>query len=134
MPPGITFLLPSQRQEFGIEKAASLSLRASLTLLVLDVHRSNEWARGGWDLPSHQCPGRRAGAHVSPAICKSTDTIRAVVEGITEHLPAKSPGALPGEMTGWYCWRGVHLVLTLTLSPGQDNGVCAAVPCAVGTA
>lgn len=138
-PLGVTFLLPSHGQEFDkhfLEKAASLPHCASLTLLVLDIYRFNEQARGGVGSPLSPMPGRRAGAHVSPAICKSTDIIRAVVEGITGASAGKKPRS-PAWGGGW-----VVLLEGSAFGPhprtppghgtalGQCEGLCAAVPCA----
>lgn len=131
IPLGIAFLLPGRGQEFGkyfLEKAAFLPHHAFLTLLVLDIHRSNERAQGGEvGSPLSLVPGRRAGAHVSPAICKSADIIRAVVEGITGASACEKPRC-PAWGDGWWCcWRGVHLVLTPALPPGMGRRLGRAV-------
>lgn len=69
-------------------------------MLVFDIHRFDELARAGVELPLSLVPERRAGAHVSLAICKSTDIIRAVVEGITGAFACKKPRC-PAWGDGW---------------------------------
>lgn len=78
-------------------------------------------------------PGRRAGAHVSPATCKSADIIRAVVEGITGASACKAQVPCLGRRLGAAAWMGVHLVITPAIPPGmgwppgQGEGLCSAL-------
>lgn len=64
-------------------------------------------------LPLLLVSGRRAGAHVSPATCKSTDIIRAVVDGITRASACKAQVPCLRRWPGAPTRRGVRLVLIL---------------------
>lgn len=83
-------------------------------------------------------PGRRAGAHISPATCKSTDIISAVDEGITRASACKAQAPCPRRWLGADAKSGVHFVftpaVTLGVSLGWGEGRCTAVPCAGGAA
>lgn len=70
-------------------------------------------------LPLLLLSGRRAGAHVSHATCKSTDIIRAVVEGITRASACEARVPCLGRWPGAPARRGVHLVLILTIPLGM---------------
>lgn len=139
-------------QAFGKpRKDSSLPHRVPLKLPIPHVRGSKEQAWGDlgalpcpvcvaashFPLPPSPVPGRRAGAHVSPATCKSTDIIRAVVEGITGASACKAQVPCLGRWPGAAAGRGVRcpaIPLGMGQPLGWGEGPCAAVSCAGGAA